>query len=352
MADDLGYNSLSQDVTPTLMSMKKGGISLSNYYTQESSTPTRGAFLTGRMPLRLGMQKYEQHVDSTTGLDLAETTLAEVFKANGYSTYLFGKWNLGNASPRQLPTARGFDSFLGYMDTGGNYYSKRSVTYPDYVDFLYANAKCYYMYDVDSATEYSTNIYRIRAVDAINAHDYSVSPMFMYLSFQSPSAPFADHITSFASVIPSSMLKTTTFNFITTTYTGKEQQEYFKALAVLDDSVAAILTALEEKEAKDSTYIIFTSDNGGCPASGGRNTPLRGMKGSLYEGGVKVDAFINSPMIPYTLYGSTYDDMFHVTDWFPTILTMAGITYKVTHPLNTRLNTIFSPFHTTTISLP
>ena len=328
MADDLGYNSLSQDVTPNLMSMKNGGVSLSNYYTQESSTPSRAAFLTGRLPLRLGMQKYEQHVDSSTGLSLSETTLAEVMKANGYSTYLFGKWNLGNASPRQLPTARGFDSFLGYMDSSGNYYSKRSVSYPDYVDFLYANAKCYYMYDVDSATEYSTNIYRIRAVDAINAHDYDSSPMFMYLSFQSPSAPFADHVTSYASQIPSSMMKTTTYNFITSTYPGKEQQEYFKALAVLDDSVAAIFSALDEKGAKDSTFVIFTSDNGGCPVAGGRNTPLRGMKGSLFEGGVKVDAFISSPLIPYTLYGSSYDDMFHVSDWFPTILTMVGITYK------------------------
>jgi len=328
MADDLGYNSLSQDVTPNLMAMKKGGITLGNYYTQESSTPSRAAFLTGRLPLRLGMQKYEQHVDSATGLDLAETTLAEVMKANGYSTYLFGKWNLGNASPRQLPTARGFDSFLGYMDSGGNYYSKRSVSYPDYVDFLYANAKCYYMYDVDSATEYSTNIYRIRAVDAINAHDYDASPMFMYLSFQSPSAPFSDHVAAYASEIPSSMIKTTTFNFISSTFPGKEQQEYFKALAVLDDSVAAILTALEDKGAKENTYVIFTSDNGGCPSAGGRNTPLRGMKGSLYEGGVKVDAFVYSPIIPYTLYGSSYDDMFHVSDWFPTILSMTGITYK------------------------
>ena len=72
----------------------------------------------------------------------------------------------------------------------------------------------------------------------------------------------------------------------------------------------------------DNTYIIFASDNGGCPASGGKNTPLRGSKGTLFEGGVKVDAFIHSRALESKMIGTVYGNLFHVSDWFPTILDM------------------------------
>ena len=104
-------------------------------------------------------------------------------------------------------------------------------------------------------------------------------------------------------------------------------REYYKSLAVLDRSVEAMYNAFKRTGVLDNTYILFASDNGGCPAGGGRNYPLRGTKGSLFEGGVKVEAFIHSAKLPASARGSSYSHLFHVSDWFPTILDMAGVTH-------------------------
>jgi arylsulfatase A-like enzyme len=76
------------------------------------------------------------------------------------------------------------------------------------------------------------------------------------------------------------------------------------------------------------------SDNGGCSGSGGKNGPLRGTKGSLFEGGVKVDSFIWSPLLSSKLQGSIYPHLFNVVDWFPTMLSLAGIDYTPSIPAN------------------
>ena len=103
LADDLGYHSLNVDVSPFLMQMRGNGVILGKYYSQEVCTPARAALLTGRYPISVGWQKNEASVIETGGLGLAETTLAEVLKSKGYTTFMFGKWNLGNSSPRCVP---------------------------------------------------------------------------------------------------------------------------------------------------------------------------------------------------------------------------------------------------------
>ena len=105
--------------------------------------------------------------------------------------------------------------------------------------------------------------------------------------------------------------------------------QYFKALAIMDGAVEAVTEALAARGVLDNTYIIFASDNGGCPTAGARNAPLRGTKGSLFEGGVRVEAFVYSPLLPSAAAGTTYSHIFHVSDWFPTLLDVAGVTYTV-----------------------
>ena len=104
LADDLGYNSLSQEVSPFLSTLKGNSINLSNYYAQEVCTPSRMSLLTGRYPLTLGWQYGAQEASETGGLPLDETTIAEVLQLQGYTTFMMGKWNAGNSSPRYLPT--------------------------------------------------------------------------------------------------------------------------------------------------------------------------------------------------------------------------------------------------------
>jgi arylsulfatase A-like enzyme len=100
------------------------------------------------------------------------------------------------------------------------------------------------------------------------------------------------------------------------------------SLNVLDTAVGRIYNVLGAEDVLDNTYIIFASDNGGCPIAGSSNYPLRGTKGSLFEGGVHVEAFISGPgLIPADLQGTTSSNLFHVNDWFKTILSMADIKY-------------------------
>ena len=218
LADDLGYNSLSSDVSPYLHSLGNKGVTLENYYSQEACTPARAALLTGRYPLSLGLQFYQQGSTQTGGLTLDETTLANVLQDNGYTTYMLGKWNLGNASPLNLPTARGFDYYLGFLDGYNFYWSKRSPDVPMYTDFLYSDSECYYAYDGDNVNQYSTFIYQDSAVASIKNHDFDKTPMFMYLAFQAVRSPFQDYDSKFPDSIPDDYLESDILSFIDKSY--------------------------------------------------------------------------------------------------------------------------------------
>ena len=328
----MGYHSLSTDLTPFLMSMRANGVILGKYYSQEVCTPTRASFLTGRYPISLGWQKNEASAFETGGLGLEETTLAEVLQTNGYSTYMFGKWNMGNSSPRYLPTARGFDYFLGYLDGFTNYWSKTDPTAPTYKDLLYSTAACYYAYDWMDMTSYSTFLYRDKALEAIEKHDFKASSMFLYLAFQAVHDPFADSDVTFGSGIPKDYLDDARYSYILQNVEGQINQEYFKSLALMDSAIESVYYGLDSRGVLDNTYIVFASDNGGCPASGGKNTPLRGSKGTLFEGGLKVDAFIHSRMLDTKVVGTVYGNLFHVSDWFPTLLDMTKSAAFVAEP--------------------
>jgi Sulfatase len=201
LADDMGYGSLGP-VTPFMNFMKEKGVNIPTYYSQELCTPARAALLTGRYPLSMGMQFGSVSETSDFALDLTETTIADVLQENGYTTYMFGKWHLGNASPRHLPTARGFDYYLGFLAGQTDYWSKRCPEHDQFHDFLYSTPQCYYMYDDDDLNHYSTFLYRDKAVEAIQNHNFYESPMFMFLSFQAVHDPWTDVGGKFATGIP------------------------------------------------------------------------------------------------------------------------------------------------------
>ena len=329
LADDMGYGSLSSDVTPFMHGLSNKGVSLESYYSQETCTPARAALLTGRYPLSIGVQFYEQGVAKLGGLPDDETTLAELLQDEGYTTYMLGKWNLGNSSPNLLPTARGFDYYLGFLDAYNHYWSKSNPDYPDFTDFMYSDSSCYYQYDGDDMKTYSTTIFGNAAVSAITGHDYDKSSMFLYVSLQAARAPFDDENNggledSYLEEIDAEDAN----SYINKKVEGNVQKQYFKSVAVMDKTVENIYNALDDVDQLDNSYIIFASDNGGCPTAGGRNYPLRGTKGSLFEGGTKVESFVYSPLFSSKVQGSTYSNVFHVSDWFPTILDMASVKYS------------------------
>ena len=118
------------------------------------------SLMTGRYPLSIGMPDDELSANKEEGLPLDETTIAEILQDNGYTTYMFGKWNLGNSSPRYLPTARGFDYFLGFLNGYQYYWSKLLTDQSTYRDLTYMDKDCFYMYDDTDMEHYSTHLYQ------------------------------------------------------------------------------------------------------------------------------------------------------------------------------------------------
>jgi len=333
LADDLGWNSIGHEdydldfTTPTLTEMSSQGIMMENYYAQEVCTPARGSLLTGRHPLSIGMQYFMVESAIPWGLELNETTIAEVMSDNGYKTHMLGKWHLGHSTPRFLPTARGFDTFTGMLNGESYYWSKRNPDHPHFKDFIASDRDCFWPYDEDDIHDYSTHQYRDMAVDIIDEHDVA-DPLFMYMSFQAVHDPFDDVNGVHEFGIPAEYLDGGMFAKIKSNVKGLKRQQYAMSLYIMDKAVNRIKTALQDRDMLNNTYIIFSSDNGGCHAGGGKNGPLRGTKGSLFEGGVKVDSFIYSPaLLPESTRGLQYNGLFHISDWFPTVMQLANISF-------------------------
>lgn len=373
LADDLGWNSIGYEnfdlhfTTPFLDTLAKQGIIFNNYYSQEVCTPARTALLTGKYPVSVGMQFGDIDYIVDWGLNTTEVLLPEVLKSEGnYKTYILGKWGLGHSSPEYLPTARGFDYFFGYLNGKNSYWTKKYPGNLEFYDFLESDVDCYHGYDESDRSEYSTFLYRDKAIDIIQTHNYSEAPMFLYFAAQAVHDPFTDidHDRGITANDYNSY-DLSVYNKIETLVKGAKRQEYAKALYLLDNAVESIYSALVDVGELENTFIIFrylrhpfiftkleclyiiSSDNGGCFKSGGKNGPLRGTKGSLFEGtfmafakfdyllfceqilgGTKVDAFMFSPLIKHSYRGVLYSSLMHISDWFPTILDLVNISYS------------------------
>ena len=198
LADDLGWNSIGYEdfdlsfTTPTLTTLAQEGIIMNSFYAQEVCTPARASLLTGRLPLTVGMQYSMVQTAMPWGLDLAETTLAEVLRDDNYSTHMLGKWHLGHYSPRLLPTARGFETFTGFLNGESYYWSKRNPDHTTFHDLMYSTEDCYIPYDADDMHDYSTFFYRDKAKQLIREHNSTDKSLFLFLSFQAVHDPFVD----------------------------------------------------------------------------------------------------------------------------------------------------------------
>ena len=331
VADDLGYNSIGYqqfdmaDFSPNLNAYASSGIILDNYYAQEVCSPSRAALLTGRYPLSIGMQYGVVDTANSWGLNLNETTLAEVLSDSGYKTHIIGKWHLGHCNPHYLPSARGFDTFTGFLDGSEYYWSKHSETENHLTDFLTMDKDCYYAYDGEQKHNYSTWLYRDIAKQIIVEHDQT-NPLFLYIAFQAVHSPFIDS-DEYANGIPEWYVGEKVSKVIASTVVGERREQFARALYILDSSIKEIVEELDATDMLDNSYVIFMSDNGGCKYGGGKNGPFRGMKASLFEGGSKVDSFIYSPSFYTESSGTIYKNLFHVSDWFCTILDMANIVF-------------------------
>jgi len=275
--DDFGYGDLgcygsTKHRTPHIDQMAKEGIRLTDFYVGSSvSTPSRSALLTGCYPRRVSMHVNADPTPlmskgrqvlfpaSHKGLNPGEITIAELMKEQGYATACIGKWHLGDQLPF-LPTRQGFDYYYG-------------IPYSNDMDRPYCPLPLMEQEEVivapvghDSLTIRYTN----KTVEFIKSH--KESPFFIYLCHNMTHNPLA----------------------ASPAFKGKSQNGlYGDATEELDWSMGVLLETLKEEGLDQNTLVIFTSDNGADEHFGGTNRPLRGQKGTTYEGGFRVPCIVS-----------------------------------------------------------
>ena len=304
LTDDQGYGDLgiygNPDLdTPHIDRIGQEGLCLNQHYTASPiCAPARAAFLTGRYNHRVGALS----VESNRGLDrisLGESTIADLFKANGYATGMVGKWHNGLHDLRYHPNNRGFDEFAGFLNGGMNYWNW----------IIEYNGQPKW-----SDGRYLTDVFTQDAIEFIERH--KTEPFFLYVAYNAPHGPLEapeEDVRPF-----------------------EEMEKFTRAVCLtygmirrMDTGIGQILDTLEQHGLAEDTIVLYTSDNGPVHLGKGENDqtryngPFRGMKYDVLEGGIRVPGLIRWPAgLPQ---GKTYDGMLHFTDWMPTLLNACGI---------------------------
>ena len=301
-ADDLGYAELGvqgcRDIpTPNIDSIAASGVRFTDGYVScPVCSPTRAGWITGRYQQRFGHEFNPgpaQQADPNFGLPLSEVTLANQLKAAGYATGIVGKWHLGYR-PEFHPQKRGFDEFFGFL--GGAH---------PYLPTLGADPILRGTQPVEER-EYLTEAFAREALDFIERHRNQ--PFFLYLSFNAVHAP----------------LQATEKYLARFSQTQDQRRRTFAAmLSAMDDAVGRVLQRLREHKLEDNTLVVFISDNGGpTNNTSSRNDPLRGYKGQVLEGGIRVPFLMQwKARLPK---GLVYREPVISLDIFPTVVAAAG----------------------------
>lgn len=344
IVDDLGYGELGcqgneQIPTPHIDSIAKSGIRFtSGYVTASYCSPSRAGLMTGRYQTRFGHEMNptgKHNLDPKAGLPLSEATIADALQEVGYSTGLVGKWHLGDTKQHH-PQQRGFDEFFGFLHEGHFFvpppydgvtsFLRRKNLPPEATGKRWVDGKTIYSshmghneppYDENNPLlrgtqeieepAYLTDAFTREAVNFIDRHQQE--PFFLCVAYNAVHSPLqgADaYMERFAGI------------------EDIHRRVFAAMLSNLDDSVGAILSKLRECNLEEDTLVVFISDNGGPTKElTSSNAPLRGGKGTLYEGGIRLPFLMCwKGQLPA---GKEYHAPVIGTDLFATSLAAAGV---------------------------
>ena len=324
LADDLGYADLgvhgSKDIpTPHIDRLAREGVRCTNGYVSSAMcSPSRAGLLTGRSQSRFGHEinwepDWPVDPDDRRGLPLTEKTIADHLKAAGYRTGIVGKWHLGEA-PSFHPNRRGFDEFFGFIGGGHNYFcgAYRNTPPLNHYNTVLENNGV----SQPAAPGYLTTV--LGEESAAFIHRHREKPWFLYTAFNAPHTP----------------LQATPELLERVKHIGNEDRRTYAAMiAGMDDAIGRILRQLREDRLEENTLIFFLSDNGGTTENEtSSNLPLRGRKGQMWEGGIRVPFLAQwKTVLPA---GKTYDRPVSSMDILPTALAAAGGTSIATEALD------------------
>lgn len=332
VSDDQGYADLgaagSKDIrTPNLDRIAAEGVRLTSYYSPFAfCTPARGAILTGRYPQRNGTyenfrndrvddgyvyppDEYALSPERVLGMDVREVLISNLLEKAGYANGMFGKWDLGSLQ-RYLPLQRGFHDFYGFVNTGIDYFTHERYGVPS---MFRGNEPT-----TEDRGVYTTELFERETLRFLNEH--KDEPWFVYLSYNAPhgASNLDPWIRGMGPQAPGQYLDL----YPSSPYKAESRRRnYMAATTAMDDSIGNILRRIEQLGQTDKTLVIFVSDNGG--GGGSDNSPLRGRKAWLFEGGVRVPAIVKWPgRVPAGVVSDTFVTGLEI---FPTVLAAAGV---------------------------
>ncbi len=300
LSDDQGWGDLSLHgnpwlKTPNLDNLAKSGQRFTNFYVSPLCAPTRAGILTGRYHLKTGVVSVSKGLEI---MDTGETTLAEVFKANGYATGIFGKWHNGQHYPNR-PNDQGFDEFLGFC---AGHWSN------------YFDTKLEHNNQTISTKGYITDVLTDAALQFIKTNQQK--PFLCYIPYNAPHSPHQ---------VPDKY-----FDKYKAKGLDNELSGIYGMVENLDDNVGRVLEYLKANHLEENTIVIFLSDNG--PNGIRYNGVMKGIKGSVHEGGVHVPFFISwKNHVPA---GTINETPLQYVDLFPTLSALCQLKPITGKPLD------------------
>nr|UNO37546.1 sulf3b [Psylliodes attenuatus] len=325
IADDVGWNDFglhgsNQIPTPNIDALGYNGVILDKFYTQQTCTPSRASLLTGKYPIRLGLQGAPIETGENRALPFDTPLMSELLKDLGYSTHLVGKWHLGAACNEHTPTMRGFDTHFGFLN-GYTGYFRYTISVPDPRD----KTKNMTGFDLRDAFEpqwalkgqYATELFNKKSLEVIEKHDTS-NPLFLVVSHLAGHS--GENGTELG--VPDQSRTDELYSYIA----SPERRQYADLINLMDQSVGDVVAKLSERGMLENSIILFFSDNG-APTVGkfnnfGSGWPFRGLKFTLFEGGVRGTGIIYSPLFEQKNYVNR--ELIHISDILPTLYRAAG----------------------------
>jgi len=326
IADDIGWADISHNdgefSTPNIDAILESGVEFTKFYSHALCTPSRMAFLTGRMAWKLGSQFPEVIHGMMDGhIPFDELTYAEVTKEMGYENYYVGRWGVGYASWAMTPLARGWDKFMGYFGPEGGYYNHSTDHFSEWYDV-------YDFWDMQDAfieanMTYSEDLFLERSLTYLEEARLSGKPFTFTYASQTAHAPIDD---DWPTLYPPT--RWSECEQSNTAYIGREY--YCNKVKYLDYNWGILIDYLKKNGMWDNTIIFMTTDNGALPYTEdgpwldwGCNWPLRSGKVTNFEGGIKVWAGMSGGLIPEEFRGTTFDELTHIVDFATTAMRLS-----------------------------
>lgn len=320
LSDDAGYADYgayggTQIPTPNVDSLIASGVKFTNAYVSASvCAPSRAGLLTGRYQQRFGFENNmsgepaEGFTREDMGMDPKENTFGDEMRANGYRTMAIGKWHLGDQA-KHFPLNRGFDEFFGFVGGHRSFFPiNNNITEEEKI---HDNKHIF----PEDSVGYLTDLWTDKAISFIKKK--ADKPFFIYLAYNAVHTPVdakKEWWDKFANIPDSG------------------RRAYAALMASLDENIGRLRQTLKEQNLDDKTLILFLNDNGGATTNFSDNGPLRGMKGSVWEGGVRVAmSMVWKNKLPQN---AVYEQPVNSLDFLPTALAAANGKQTGKNPLD------------------